>query len=119
MDEYILNLISYTMGIFIIIILLKKCKDRYRRRPITQPTPSNIIQISIESYEKEIKDTLESYGIFIIPFDQECPICLEDIKANTPIYNLDCKHYFHKDCLQSAIKENLLCPLCRAQIRKK
>lgn len=117
MDEYILNLISYTMGVFIIIILLKKCKDRYRRRLIIPP--SNIIQISIESYEKEIKDTLESYGIYIIPFDQECSICLENINANTPIYNLDCKHYFHKNCLQLAIKENLLCPLCRAQIRKK
>ena len=43
-----------------------------------------------------------------------CSICLEEY---CNIVTNNCKHYFHKECLQSWLKKQLSCPLCRFNFR--
>ena len=43
---------------------------------------------------------------------EECTICLEDITANVMILN--CKHSFHKKCINKWLSKKHECPNCRA-----
>lgn len=42
-----------------------------------------------------------------------CVVCQDDIKSDEEIKVLDCKHEFHKNCINPWIKIRNLCPLCR------
>jgi len=49
--------------------------------------------------------------------ETECPICLENLKTNEYQRTLDCKHCFHKKCIDRWFKkDNDCCPMCRATI---
>jgi hypothetical protein len=48
------------------------------------------------------------------PIDN-CSICLKDIYTNT-MTKTECNHYFHTTCLDSWLKNQRTCPLCRATI---
>lgn len=46
----------------------------------------------------------------------ECSICLEPIKKDNIIVELECGHIFHKHCIITNIfNNNNKCPLCRKQ----
>ena len=47
--------------------------------------------------------------------EKECSICLEMV-INETVYDLPCKHIFHKPCLQEWFKTNSTCPLCRSYL---
>jgi|SRR5690606_22465803 len=48
---------------------------------------------------------------------KECPICLNLIKNDCfKIRTVECKHTFHKKCLNRWIKQNENCPLCRTKL---
>lgn len=52
--------------------------------------------------------------------DDTCPICFEDYKENDIVSKLPiCDHAFHKKCVNSWLKKNRFCPLCRADVREK
>ena len=57
--------------------------------------------------------------------ENNCAICMENIKLNNKNIYLDCGHYFHNQCLQNWVKSKLSnnqkaeCPLCRELIIKK
>ncbi|CAD8176704.1 unnamed protein product [Paramecium pentaurelia] len=40
-----------------------------------------------------------------------CTICLEDIEENK--IQLDCSHFFHKDCINNWIQKQNKCPVCK------
>lgn len=44
-----------------------------------------------------------------------CAICLNSINKNQIIYTTDCKHTFHKSCINNWFKKNFTstCPMCR------
>ena len=44
----------------------------------------------------------------------DCIICLEDLECE--IIQLDCNHYFHKDCIFKWLNNTKSCPICRAKI---
>lgn len=46
----------------------------------------------------------------------ECSICLEKYKVNDKIMDLNCRHSFHKDCINHWLKNNNTCPQCRENI---
>ncbi len=52
-------------------------------------------------------------------FDQ-CAICLLDFQKDDEITPLPCdeKHYFHSPCIESWLKNNNICPLCKKPITK-
>lgn len=49
-----------------------------------------------------------------------CPICFEELKKGEQIPKLNCKHKFHKSCLEPVCRQkgnqNVHCPLCRGDI---
>ena len=66
-----------------------------------------IKRIKMKLIEKEKEETL---------LDKEnrtviCPICLDEVKTTNNI-QLDCQHYFHKDCLSEWFKKGSGCPTC-------
>jgi len=50
--------------------------------------------------------------------DQECSICLENIRKDTHVFSLACDHMFHCHCLCRVLCEPISpkCPLCRCDI---
>ena len=47
----------------------------------------------------------------------ECEICFEKVKKGDKVYNLDCFHKFHADCLMEWMHYKQDCPVCRTPIR--
>ena len=61
-----------------------------------------------------IKDSLEYINE---TNTQNCSICLEKYKINETIIKLNCKHEFHKECLEKWLQNDKKdCPLCRSEI---
>jgi hypothetical protein len=49
--------------------------------------------------------------------NDDCTICLDNMKENDEYYDIKCKHIFHKDCLFTYLKNyNHICPVCRIEI---
>ena len=42
-----------------------------------------------------------------------CSICLEEFNSEKEIAFLDCKHFYHMECIIKWIKKDASCPLCR------
>jgi hypothetical protein len=63
-------------------------------------TENEINQIPVTKIEEELEDN--------------CSICLEHIEINSDVYNIQCNHKFHTNCLKRHLMNyNRLCPLCR------
>ena len=48
--------------------------------------------------------------------DHECTICLEEYKENDDLYQLQCGHYYHKECIDDWLLKHHTCPLCRLNL---
>ncbi|XP_030923661.1 E3 ubiquitin-protein ligase RHA2B-like [Quercus lobata] len=48
----------------------------------------------------------------------ECTVCLSEFEEGDKVRNLQCKHTFHKDCLDSWLQQycRATCPLCRTKV---
>ena len=77
--------------------------SRYNKKNMNE----NLLNKNIE--KKEIKFTNELY-------DKECTICLEDFNENEILYELICKHHYHKDCIDDWLSKKNTCPLCRLNL---
>ena len=60
---------------------------------------------------KKHKESEESEEI------DKCAICLDEMNEEQEIRKLDCKHKFHKDCINTSIRWNRSCPLCKKYIK--
>ncbi|KAK0083891.1 hypothetical protein PV326_006477 [Microctonus aethiopoides] len=80
--------------------------------------PANVISKTSTSKKKSwdtIKDKSATFNKSDV--EEECVICFEvlrpGIKTSNPTYTLQCKHIFHKKCINNWFKENRSCPTCR------
>lgn len=50
--------------------------------------------------------------------NQECAVCLCGMEDGCEVWELRCKHLFHKGCLDKWVKEyrRVTCPLCRSAL---
>jgi ankyrin repeat protein len=48
--------------------------------------------------------------------DIQCPICKDSIPGDEHIYSLDCKHKYHRDCLELWFQTSFKCPQCNDTI---
>jgi len=48
--------------------------------------------------------------------NSDCCICLEPLKKNEKIAQLECEHTFHKDCIKTWLNLNNTCPTCRLDV---
>ena len=46
----------------------------------------------------------------------ECAICMVDINAGEPSMLTPCGHAFHRECLETWMHEQMICPVCRAAL---
>ncbi|KAL0793329.1 hypothetical protein Bca101_064706 [Brassica carinata] len=47
----------------------------------------------------------------------DCIVCLSTLKGGEEVRKLDCRHVFHKQCLEGWIQHlNFNCPLCRSPL---
>lgn len=44
---------------------------------------------------------------------KECAVCFEGIKRLQTYRQLECSHYFHKQCIDQWFQRKLSCPMCR------
>ena len=45
-----------------------------------------------------------------------CPICMDDYTDNCFVLETECKHHFHKDCMERWTERNNTCPICRTKL---
>ena len=47
---------------------------------------------------------------------KNCVICMEDFKNGDVTTNLPCLHMFHTNCIQSWLKTQNTCPICKFKL---
>ena len=86
-----------------------------------------VIQQSMQSFEDDLFKKKEGLSVNLETCiykknsdsleDTKCYICLSPVEENDEIYELECKHIFHKECLDNAIlHQHTTCCICRSQI---
>ena len=78
--------------------------------------PAYVYQFTLmyhTSVYKIIKDKYRFKQVSQFP-EEECSICLE--KFVEPVFKTECKHLFHKECIERAYEQNKNCPLCRMNL---
>lgn len=45
-----------------------------------------------------------------------CPICYENYNEEEKLRVLNCKHYFHINCIDEWLERNSTCPICRVNV---
>tara|TARA_B100001094_G_scaffold315390_1_gene355336 strand:+ start:1867 stop:2358 length:492 start_codon:yes stop_codon:yes gene_type:complete len=83
----------------------RRRRNNLNQRLLNEPTynPDDI-------EKKEIKYNNE------IHHDRECTICLEEYQENDELYQLQCDHYYHKECINDWLLKHQTCPLCRLNL---
>ena len=76
--------------------------------PITDIELKNMRKAKIKKIKyHKVKEELEN----------ECPICLDQINVGEYEKTLNCKHCFHKKCIDRWFnKDNDFCPMCRLKV---
>jgi hypothetical protein len=46
----------------------------------------------------------------------KCLICLDDVEKRRNLYFLPCAHYYHKECIETWMEKQIICPICRIPI---
>jgi len=86
---------------------------------------ASIIENSFEEYmdndnntidPTEYQNVINQLKTSLTAKKSNCPICMESLNKKTKIYNLDCKHEFHMECLGEWLKHNISCPVCREKL---
>ncbi len=51
--------------------------------------------------------------------DNDCSICIDNLKKGNEVIKLKCNHIFHKECIKSYLRSDIkndICPYCRQNI---
>ncbi len=82
-----------------------------------------ILEQSLESHQAELfnktNDFVLEIDTKIYESDQKinCFICYNDICKGERVYELDCQHFYHDQCLLEAVShQHTLCPVCRKSL---
>ena len=46
-------------------------------------------------------------------YDGICTVCQSNFEKDSIIFELHCKHIFHKECVNTWLARKNICPLCR------
>lgn len=84
----------------------KYYEEQDEEADITPEERANIIN-SISSFAYAPKDKDE---------DENCAVCLSKLEINQQVKALPCKHIFHPKCINSWMKQKLICPCCKAKV---
>ena len=84
--------------------LIERMLHYSRENPTDQAIVSELPETKIDDIKKLDKDK------------QNCVICMEDFKNGDKITNLPCLHMFHTNCIQSWLKTQNTCPICKFKL---
>ena len=79
------------------------------------PPNNNLSDVIITTDE----NSLNNLSILKILKEQieKCTICMEEMNEEDEYFDIECKHIFHKACLETYLKNyNHICPVCRKEI---
>lgn len=96
-------------------------EDRIDFGGIMQALFSNLDQ-SLSSNRptaKAVIDNLPKVEKFVGDASSACAICLEPFSKSEgqPLTHLDCKHFFHLECIKPWLQEHNTCPTCRKEMK--
>ncbi|KAI8069664.1 hypothetical protein BC940DRAFT_297237 [Gongronella butleri] len=88
------------------------------RDPVDQPAvidvPSDDDDQPSQSADTDHPEKKSLHSLFVENCVQTCIICLEDfLHEQSVIRELECKHIYHADCIDSWLSRNQICPLCK------
>lgn len=72
-----------------------------------------------DSQLQENNDILPDIDMVLCGTGYECSICIDRILPELLVYDLECKHYFHPECLSKWITLRQVCPNCKREIPHK
>ncbi|EGR31809.1 hypothetical protein IMG5_101120 [Ichthyophthirius multifiliis] len=49
-------------------------------------------------------------------FQDKCSICITEFNIGQQVKILDCKHFYHVECISSWLKDQKKCPVCKNEI---
>lgn len=93
-----------------------------------QPNPPNILEMFLNQSlqtdqtqtEKATPEMIKQLGSYRrikeddTLIDNDCVICMSNYQKDEGVRELDCKHTFHKKCIDKWLKEgSVCCPVCR------
>ncbi len=83
---------------------------------LIQPNNNPLMQDVLVTTDE---NSLNNLSILKISNEQneKCTICLEEMNIDDEYFDIECKHIFHKGCLETYLKNyNHICPVCRKDI---
>ena len=84
--------------------LIERMLHYSRENPTDATIVSELPETQIDDIKKLDKDK------------QNCVICMEDFKNGDKSTNLPCLHMFHTNCIQSWLKTQNTCPICKFKL---
>lgn len=72
-----------------------------------------------EVTEKQRNEIINSYSMFKFEEQKQektCSVCQDKLKQGQFYKILNCKHMFHSKCINTWLKQRLICPLCKTKI---
>ena len=84
--------------------LIERMLHHTRENPTDAAIVSELPETKIDDIKKLDKDK------------QNCVICMEDFKNGDTTTNLPCLHMFHTNCIQSWLKTQNTCPICKFKL---
>ena len=67
-------------------------------------------------FPKSMRPAAFDYHSLPVPPNTECAICMGQIAEDDDVMVTPCHHAFHTECLSRWMDEQLICPICRAEI---
>jgi hypothetical protein len=84
----------------------------------TNTTSISMSDVVITTNDESIQ-SLETKTISDIVDIGKCSICMSGFEIGDTVLDIECKHNFHKECLEEYLKKyNHICPICRHDIGK-
>ena len=118
LSELVLGFLIYEFIVILIIILLNFCLCCTGCIIlIARHNLINYISDNTGLQEEEINSIpVNKYGEIEDTNIIECPICLTEFNNDDFIRQFDCKHIFHKECIDVWLRLKDNCPMCRQAI---
>lgn len=63
------------------------------------------------------KEQIEAIPLITVSTEQQCTVCIIDLRVGDAAKRLPCEHLFHEKCIVPWLEKQASCPNCRRQVR--
>lgn len=100
------NLLYLLFVMTCIPLISRLCNFNYENR-------NTYLRVLDDSLDLRLfKNIIKNGGYYEIA----CPICYENYREDEKLKILNCRHYFHINCIDEWLSRNSICPICRIDI---